>query len=73
MKPVKFYGVDGVRVVQRNKKYFVQESWARDEAGGYAKNENGEWYMTPEWRDVNPEPFDTLDEALDGAPYLCEF
>jgi hypothetical protein len=59
MKPVYFAGVDGVRVVKRGRKFQVQTQW----------NDDGERIA---WTDIG-EPFDTQDEALDEAPYLCEF
>ena len=62
MKPLKFAGVDGVRIVEKKGMFFVQSQWA--EVDGEP--------VRSEWHTVG-EPFMTLIEAVDEAPFLCEF
>jgi len=62
--PIKFAGVDGVRIVKHGDEFVVQSQWERDAAG--------EWSLERVlWHAVGT--FATVDEAIDQAPYLCEF
>jgi hypothetical protein len=62
--PIEFAGVDGVRVVKSGGLFIVQSQWRKDHFG--------HWTMEcVDWHEVGV--FDTVDEALEAAPELCEF
>jgi len=62
--PIKFAGVDGVRIVELDGRFIVQSQWQKDRTG--------HWSPTKvRWYEVGA--YDTVDEALDAAPDLCEF